>query len=297
MRRLVAILVLCLPGPAVSLIIIGHLRWALVAVGAVAGAYVAASLTYAAGVAGAWVFLAWVALSVTVNVSAVLATFILPIRTGQQWQTWWGYLLGTALCYAAVLLILELRRDVVEPYAIPSMGMAPTLVAGDYVLARKRAFGGSIAAGEVVVFTYPQDPDVVFIARVGATAGQSLEVRGGSLVVDGQELPREPAVVDPTLTDGDCDPLAGNAWTETRSGRRYPILTAADPGTRIPDFGPTVVPDGMFFAIGDNRDSSADSRVLGGVRVEDVLGVVSDRWFTVDPCTQAFRTGRVGPVP
>ena len=296
MRRVAAILALCFPGPAVSLLILGRLRWALGGVTTVAGLYVAASLLYGVGASGAWIFLAWAGLSSAVTIAMVIATFTLTIRTGQSWQTWGGCAIAGAVCYAPVAVVWATRHQVVESYAIPSMGMAPTLVPGDYVVARKRTFGGSIASGNVVIFTYPSDPNVVFVARVAGTAGQRIEVRDGTLVVDGRELPREPAQSDPALTDGACNPLIGSAWAETHGGRTYTILTATDAGLRWPDFGPTMVPDGMFFAIGDNRDSRADSRVRGAARLEDVLGVVSDRWLAIHPCTQAFRSGRVGPV-
>jgi signal peptidase I len=52
----------------------------------------------------------------------------------------------------------------------------------------------------------------------------------------------------------------------------------------------------MFFALGDNRDNSVDSRLPGFVPVANVLGSVEDRWFSMDPCTGLFRCSRLGSI-
>jgi signal peptidase I len=146
----------------------------------------------------------------------------------------------TFVLFALVAVIVLLRFVVAEPFAIPSDSMAPTLTRGDHVLVDKLAYRGSgePRAGELVVFHAPRSDDIL-LKRVVAVAGQTVEIDDGALVVDGRR-PREP-YADPKAIDTTF-------------------------------FGPVRVPAGSVFVLGDNRRDSEDSRTLGAISVDDVIG-------------------------
>ena len=155
----------------------------------------------------------------------------------------------------AVIALLAVGRYVVaEPFGIPSASMAPTLRQGDSVLVDKLAYRGHRVPGrgDLIVFHAPRTGELT-LKRVVATAGQTVGIEDGRLVVDGHR-PTEP-YTDPDAIDSVY-------------------------------FGPVRVPAGAVFVLGDNRANSVDSRSFGSVPDRDVVGRVRariwppDRWGT-----------------
>jgi signal peptidase I len=158
----------------------------------------------------------------------------------------------------ALLLALVIRTFVVQAFKIPSGSMLPTLQIGDHILVNKFIYGPRLEVpltqwslghlpgfreprvGDVIVFIYPKERDKDFIKRVVAIAGQTIEVHGTAMTIDGKP------VADP------------NAHYEKREHV---------------DFGPFTVPAGYVFVMGDNRDESYDSRFWGPVPIDDVKGL------------------------
>jgi len=171
--------------------------------------------------------------------------------------------------YAEALIIalglaLVIRTFFIQAYKIPSGSMEPTLLIGDHILVNKLIYGlrmpdsilglhppgvpyghylfrlESIHRGDVVVFVFPPDQTKDFIKRVVGVPGDSIEVRGGVVQVNGQQVP---------------DPHAHY---------EVPLAEHVTPSPRD-NFGPVKVPDGKLFMMGDNRDRSYDSRWWGFV--------------------------------
>ncbi|WP_425229184.1 signal peptidase I [Sphingomonas sp.] len=199
------------------------------------------------------------------------------------------------------LFVLILRSFIVAPFSIPSESMLPRLYIGDYLLVAKWPFGYSRWSlpfgvpllpdlhwatprrGDVVVFRSPDpasgdtDPahaphDV--IKRVIGLPGDTIQVRNGQLILNGQAVPRD-RIADFVLplspNFANCPighqqgPPGGAVCRYTRyretlpGGRSYTVLDTAD----FPDRDNTglySVPAGVVFLMGDNRDDSADSR-------------------------------------
>jgi signal peptidase I len=142
--------------------------------------------------------------------------------------------------------LLALRLWVVEPITVSSTSMEPTVPAGSVVWLNKA--GPQLAGvrpGQLVVFTGPDDGEMpnqaVLLKRVVAAAGQTVAIRDGVLYVDGTEA-REPYVNRRTI-DGVY-------------------------------FGTVTVPPGQLFVLGDNRESSVDSRDFGPIPAAAVHGTV-----------------------
>ena len=106
--------------------------------------------------------------------------------------------------------------------------------------------------------------------------GDTVEVKGNEVFVNGRQLPRESA---PRASLGAAAQVVkGELFEETNAGRRYRILFATDTKP-LPDYPKAKVPDGMCFVLGDNRSSSRDSRTIGFVALGDVLGEVQYRYW------------------
>ncbi|WP_426976533.1 signal peptidase I [Pseudarthrobacter sp. O4] len=152
------------------------------------------------------------------------------------------------LAAAAVCLggLLCLRLWVLEPITVSSVSMEPTIAAGSVVWLNKVApHVADIRSGQLVVFREPDGggwrDGGILLKRVVAEGGQTVSVLDGLLYVDG--APANEPYVDQKTIDGVY-------------------------------FGPVTVPPGELFVLGDNRETSIDSRDFGPIPVSAVIGTV-----------------------
>lgn len=170
------------------------------------------------------------------------------------------------LVLISLVVAILIKSFLVQAFFIPSSSMEPTLLPGDRVLVNKLAYRlDDVDRGDVVVFENPnpallpdrsilgsvfhwlgeglgfaQPEDEDLIKRVIGVAGDSVEIRNRTVHVNGEAL-AEPYV--------------------TRDAR-----------AAMGDYGPVTVPEGMLFVLGDNRGNSADSRAIGFVPEDRVVG-------------------------
>jgi signal peptidase I len=151
---------------------------------------------------------------------------------------------------AFVLVFGFVRPYVVEAYRIPTESMVPTLEVGDRVLANKFVYRFTEPERrDIVVFdSIDEDDDQTLIKRVVGVAGDEIQLQGGVLYVNGEE-------------------------------QEEPYLNDADQSQGF--YGPTVVPEGHIFVMGDNRGNSADSRVFGPLPLENLKGEAFMRFWPV----------------
>ncbi|MEX2643826.1 MAG: signal peptidase I [Acetobacterales bacterium] len=203
----------------------------------------------------------------------------------------------------AVLIALVIRTVAYEPFNIPSGSMIPTLLVGDYLFVSKFSYGyskhslpfsvplfpGRIAysmpeRGDVAVFKLPRDGQTDYIKRVVGLPGDRIQVRDGLLHINGESVKRE-RIDDYPLHEPDGGVRLVSQYLETLpNGRTHPIieLTQAGPLDNTPVYE---VPEGHFFMMGDNRDSSLDSRVVGSVGfvpAENLVGRAEVLFFSVN---------------
>ena len=158
----------------------------------------------------------------------------------------------------AIVFVNFARIFAFQAFKIPSGSMEDNLLVGDHIVVNKFIYGPQAAVaggllplrdvrrGDVIVFRYPEQPDVDFVKRVVALPGETILIRDKKVSVDGRTLD-EPYV---TLSDH-----------RTYPGGPY----LPEPYRSRDQFGPYRVPPGHYFAMGDNRDQSHDSRFWGPV--------------------------------
>jgi signal peptidase I len=210
-------------------------------------------------------------------------------------RTWneilWDYVqsLGVAL-----ILALMIKHSVVEAYKIPSGSMEKTLLVGDFLLANKFIYGMRLPIpytdiklpalaepkpGDIVIFRYPGDQRQNYIKRLIAVEGQKVKIVNKQVFVDDKpvSLPPHGQYLDanrnfPYNTSGQ--------WVRTKGGQVWYTEGRRD---NMPE---TIVPKGMLFMMGDNRDNSADSRFWGFLDRNLVLGkamIIHWSWQSYDP--------------
>ncbi|RJF84165.1 signal peptidase I [Azospirillum cavernae] len=213
----------------------------------------------------------------------------------------------------AVLIAFGVRTFAFEPFNIPSGSMIPTLLVGDYLFVSKfsygyskhtvafgmplfegRVLGGLPERGDVAVFKLPRDNKTDYIKRVIGLPGETIQMIGGVLHINGKSVKRE-RIEDYVSQDALGRTVRTAQFLETLpNGRVHRIIEESDNGPldNTPVFK---VPDGHLFMMGDNRDNSLDSRVpgqVGYVPVENLVGRAEFLFFSLDEGTRFFEVWR-----
>ena len=188
--------------------------------------------------------------------------------------------------------------------------MIPTLLVGDYLFVSKYSYGysryslplglplipGRILVtppkrGDVAVFKYPPDKKTDYIKRIIGLPGDRISMRAGRLYINDQMVPRDDPVTFDYMSDrGELKHTT--RYIETLpNGVKHPILEERDDGPLdniVDNEGKPLVytvPPGHYFCMGDNRDNSADSRILSGVGyvpIENFVGRAEFIFFSTD---------------
>jgi signal peptidase I len=174
-------------------------------------------------------------------------------------------------------IVLGVRIFVGEASVVPTASMEGTILVGDHLFMDKLLYGPeiplvhwrlpalrSIHRGDIIVFRYPKDPSETFLKRVAAMGGDRLEIRDGVLYVNSHAV-HEPYAV-----------------------HHAPVHSPEE------SWGPTVVPEGKLFVMGDNRDNSSDSRDWGFVPVSNVIGEPLFVYWSYDAPTSRWLDENMG---
>jgi len=198
----------------------------------------------------------------------------------------------------ALLIAFGIRTIAFEPFNIPSGSMVPTLLVGDYLFVSKysygystyslpygvrlfsgRIFGREPERGDVAVFKLPRDPRTDYIKRIVGLPGDRVQVSGGVLHINGEPVKRE-RIEDYFDNEG----RAFQYMETLPNGRRHRIRELGD-NSIADNTDVYTVPPGHYFAMGDNRDNSQDSRFLrevGFIPVENLVGRAEILFFSTD---------------
>lgn len=208
----------------------------------------------------------------------------------------------------AVLIAAVVRSFLFEPFSIPSGSMIPTLLVGDYLFVSKYSYGfsryslpfglplfsGRVFAspperGDVVVFKLPTDNTTDYIKRVIGLPGDRIQMINGILHINGAAVGRQPNG-EYAVGNGIVKQVYHRFIETLPGGRRHAIIELSDSGP-LDDTNIYTVPEGHYFMMGDNRDSSRDSRFLGEVGYvpfENLIGRAEIIFFSVDGPALAF---------
>ena len=212
----------------------------------------------------------------------------------------------------ALLIAVGIRTIAFEPFNIPSGSMIPTLLIGDYLFVEKyaygysrysfpfgpnifsgRVFGSDPARGDVVVFKLPSDTSTDYIKRIIGLPGDVIEVNEDQVTINGVKLAYTQAGVFEGKNGASLDDTGTNMLREELPGRPHTVMDT--PGSPFAP-GTWVVPPGQYFAMGDNRDHSADSRDWGFVPEANLVGRAMVIWLNCEgwACSDGFDYSRIG---
>ena len=207
--------------------------------------------------------------------------------------------------FPIVLIVLLLRSFIAEPFRIPSGSMMPTLLVGDFILVNKFSYGIRLPVinkkiielsepnrGDIVVFRYPKDPTVDYIKRIVGLPGDKVVYSNKKLTIN--DLPVQQTSLGSYQGLGQGEEMSGaEDLLENLTGVEHRILIRN--GTPTVEFV-YVVPEGNYFAMGDNRDNSNDSRYWGPVPEANLVGKAFFIWMSWDWQNKGVGFDRIGTV-
>jgi signal peptidase I len=199
----------------------------------------------------------------------------------------WDVLFHVQFALLALTIALFIITFVVQAFRIPSGSMEDTLLVGDYLLVDKTRFGPAgpwqpilpyrdIRRGDIIVFRYPVDPAQHFVKRVIGLPGDHIRLSRSRVYVNGRALQESYVVFKEHYPDEFRDNFPRGNWFNENVN----VAWASRLHTLVKD-GELVVPNGQYFAMGDNRDQSLDSRYWGFVPRENIIGRPMVIYFSI----------------
>lgn len=165
------------------------------------------------------------------------------------WAGVWDLLKFAAL---AAVIVLPIRAYVAQPFIVSGRSMIPTFQEGQYLIVDEISYHlHDPQRGDVVIFKYPKDPSKYFIKRVMGLPGETLEIRGGDVIIYNKENPEGIEIDQP--------------FVENTSNNNMKTELGAD----------------EYFVMGDNRRESSDSRYWGAVPRDMMIGRALVRLFPI----------------
>lgn len=180
-----------------------------------------------------------------------------------------------------ILLLVFGTSSLAQPFVIPTSSMEDNLLIGDHLIVDKLAYAppGSFSQyllpyqepkhGDVIVFRYPPDPTQTYVKRLIGAPGDRLKLVNGVVYRNGVRL-NEPYAFQKFTYDAERDNFPGALRTNVR--QELALQMQRDMLEKHVVNGEVVVPPGQYFAMGDNRDNSEDSRYWGFVPRENMIG-------------------------
>jgi len=190
--------------------------------------------------------------------------------------------------FLAILAAIFIRSFLLEPFSIPSGSMYPNLKVGDYLFVSKSSYGFSRHSfpfsipvipkrilyeqpkrGDIVVFKTPEDNKTDYIKRLIGLPGDKIRIENNEIFINDKKIARE------KLGNEKYKNLEVEKYKETLpNGKFYYVYEIVEelPYFDTDNFSEIVISKNEFFVIGDNRDNSQDSRFIGNIPKENLVG-------------------------
>lgn len=200
---------------------------------------------------------------------------------------WRDYLVTLVL---AILCALVVRNYLMTAYKVPTGSMQPSLKPGDFIFASRISYGVQIPflsknflvtapeRGDIVVFSYPNQPHINYVKRVVGLPGDRVQLKKGRLFIN--EEPLKYVKLENQKGENPSPDLFDVYLEKASLEQSWKVIFQKTQQDK--DFGPLVVPPGEVFLLGDNRDASDDSRYWGTVPMSQVVGKVALIWLSLD---------------
>lgn len=184
-------------------------------------------------------------------------------------------------------LVLCVRWALIEPFVIPSGSMIPNLLVHDHIFVSKYSYGLHVPfgrdwmlrwsepkRGEVIVFRYPENPEIFYIKRLIGLPGDRIKIKNGSVAVNSNVYPLKEISF--------ADSESGFKYFEESNGAINYVVRFLDYQSSSGIDQEVEVQPGHYFFMGDNRDQSSDSRFWGQVPVQNIIGKAQMIWLSCE---------------
>ena len=178
-----------------------------------------------------------------------------------------------------ILILVFGTTTLMQAFVVPTSSMESTVLTGDHLIVDKLSFsppGGfsrlilpytEVKRGDIIVFKFPPDPRQNYVKRVMGVPGDRIKVAGKKVTLNGHQL------VEPYTQHIDPSEIPyRDTWPDTPINVPFEYMPRVTEMMTHVDKGEMVVPPGVYFAMGDNRDNSLDSRYWGFVPRENIVG-------------------------
>lgn len=211
--------------------------------------------------------------------------------------------------FPVLLLVLVIRSFIFQPYRVPTSSLAPTVLPGDLIAVKQFEYGLRLPVtntkiipvhepkyGQIYLFRFPPNPQLTYIKRVIGLPGDHIQYTNKVLYINGQEQ-KQKLLERTHYVDENGMYFPVNLIEENLKGVKHLIYVMPEGGeTQNVD---VVVPPGHYFAMGDNRDDSGDSRSWGFVPEANLIGEafwIFMSWDSNAEGIHKIRWDRVGMV-
>ncbi len=206
--------------------------------------------------------------------------------TLRPWQTSGLYAVVFIICNLITmpLLTISVRTHLVQPFTTPSNSMSPTVLAGDYLFANMSYNCpyclAKVNRGDIAILINPNKRNFFYIKRVIGLPGDSIEISNNQLLINGESAQYDTS---------DQQHENFDRVKEQSGNRQWEVQWQTD---KTEDFPATIVEPGHVFVLGDNRDASNDSRLIGQIPLSDIKGLARQIWFSRSK--EGIRWDRIG---
>jgi len=205
--------------------------------------------------------------------------------------------------FPMLLLVWAIRSFLIQPYRVPTGSLEPTIFPGEFIVVNQFAYGlrlpvlntkllniGEPQRGDIALFRYPKNPGVVYVKRVIGLPGDHVVYKDKILNINGKQMQQEPLGMDLDTEGKFSTPVQVRMEHLGKVDHKIYIR----PGRKEWEKIDVVVPQGSYFMMGDNRDSSEDGRAWGFVPEENLIGKAFGVWMSWDSEGSSIRWNRIG---